>query len=301
MGALDKIESIGVLGILAGAGYLIWSNWDKISGFFQNPFGVNGQCPTGYFDTGSNSCCPNGTTFEGGVCKPINVPIIPPATDAHGCYTASEHWCETDGRCLDNAQHCLPGGTDHGRPGACYEWSPTFGQWLYSPNAEGCVPYYEEPLDTSQCGKYTGMCDRAYANVRSWINARSKPLLCNNAQDPDLQTWIAQYMPDDYAEVLRICNGAYDDIPDVQHGLCSDGGLAFFHPPETLAQACAARVSQPFCSLEHRKNCSDSYEGRLYNDYKEVCEQFSSGPCYPFSSGWANQQQIDYSNCLKEC
>ena len=164
-----------------------------------------------------------------------------PDKDSHGCYVDSQHWCETDGRCLDNAQTCLPGGADHGRPGPCYEWSPTFGKWLYSPSQEGCVPYFDiHPVVTpEQCGKYTGMCDRAFGNVRDWINTRQKTSLCKNQQDPDLHTWIAEFMPYDYAEVLRICNGAYDKpVSNIQ--TCPDGSKVDLNNPPgtTLDQAC---------------------------------------------------------------
>ena len=250
-----------ILGAVAAGAYLIWSRLQAGTSTACNTLVGLPRilCELGWQVSGGTTvfdqdkiCAMLGGTWNAatGLCHIGGGGSGTPTVDSHGCYVDSQHWCETEARCLDNAQHCLPPGPGAGRPGACYEWSPTFGQWLYSPNAEGCVPYYEEPLDTAQCGKYTGMCDRAYANVRSWINARSKPLLCNNAQDPNLQTWIAQFMPDDYAEVLKICNGAYDK-PDTNLQQCPNGAWVDLNNPPgtTLAAACQGSEVKAGCTI----------------------------------------------------
>jgi hypothetical protein len=64
---------------------------------------------------------------------------------------------------MDNSRSCTPEESLIPSPGPCYEWSPTFHKWLYSPGLPGCVPYTEHPVAPtcaeSECTPGEQLCD----------------------------------------------------------------------------------------------------------------------------------------------
>ena len=131
MGALDKLESIGVLGILAAAGYLVWSNWSKISGFFQNPLGdLGGYCPAGSYDVGNNLCCPVGQELKYGKCV---IPIEPDYSgDKPGTCTSPQVWDPIFKTCVTPQTQMIQ----------CWD-----GLWHYPP----CPVQPTEPVHSKYC------------------------------------------------------------------------------------------------------------------------------------------------------
>jgi|GEM_PF-5669794 len=122
-------------------------------------------------DSGSGDLsCPAGSVLENGVCKPVNVPVVPLQRDSFGCLIETQRWCPIDKMCMDNARSCTPEPSMIPSPGACYEWSPTFHEWVYSPTMPGCVPYYEIPpviprCAESECTPGVTMCDNGISKI----------------------------------------------------------------------------------------------------------------------------------------
>jgi hypothetical protein len=154
MGIFEKVEAGLTLAIVGVVGYMAWKNWDAIiSGFCKLPGATaTGWCgpnpldckmttaecwaakgPHATVDTATCTCnasplddpCPTGQHKENGVCVLDR--------DTHGCLTATQHWCDTDNQCRDNALTCTPSG-EHD----CQEWDPFHNVWLYSPSK--CKP-----------------------------------------------------------------------------------------------------------------------------------------------------------------
>lgn len=298
---------LGVLGAIGVGAYLLWSRLQAGTSTACNTLvGLpRVLCELGWQVSGGTTifdqdkiCAMFGGTWNAatGLCH-IGGGSGIPDKDSHGCYVDSQHWCDTDNKCRDNAQACTPGGKS---PGACYEWSPTFGKWIYSPTMPGCIPYYDDTTITETCGKYTGRCDEAISNVRSWINSRSKELLCNNPNDQGLTTWIAEFMPYDYAEVVKICQGIYDKpVTNIQK--CPDGTLVDLNnPPGTTLEEACTNVNPGACKinmLDAMRGCGQTLPGKkMCCGPQNVCNAF--GADIPYQGCFTNAAQLNYINCL---
>jgi len=304
MGLLDKITSIGTLALVGIAGYLVWANWETIRQSFCSIPGADIAlpsvctaedktiCPAGTWENKDHTCCPTGSVYEGGVCKDVNMPVCPPGTlwrngqcvpydvDIPGTCKLPEKWDAILKRCINPNQPGMivcPDGSEH-YPGFCPTTTP------------------------AACGKYTGMCKQAFDNVRSWIDNRQKDSLCHNTQDPDLHTWIAEFMPYDYAEVVKICQGAYDKpVTDLRK--CPDGTwVDLNNPPGTTMEKACTYVNPGACKKnlwDAMIGCGQTLPGKRFCCGNEItCNALGAdidlgGGCY------ANEAQVNYYNCLK--
>jgi hypothetical protein len=158
----QKLVDYGIIAGVLLAGYVVWTMFFKKEAPKECPAGqkaVNpcegqigwpaflcnlGRNVTGAFldckpdITPGGDGCPAGSILENGMCKPVNIPAVPTLYDQFGCVMQLQKWCPIDKKCMDNTRSCTPDPALIPSPGACYEWSPTFHQWLYSPSMPGC-------------------------------------------------------------------------------------------------------------------------------------------------------------------
>jgi len=136
MGILEKVEGIVTIGILAAVGYIVAVNWDTITGFWcmipgmctppQNCGCSFGQAELCVLSGGTwHECKADGVTPD---CTCEDKIVVNPY-DEHGCLKASQHWCDTEQKCRDFAQGCIPEG---GCTDPCTEWSPMFNKCLFN-------------------------------------------------------------------------------------------------------------------------------------------------------------------------
>jgi len=298
MGLLDKITSIGTLALVGIAGYLVWANWETIRKSFCSIPGADIAfpsfctaedktiCPPGTWENKDHTCCPTGSVYEGGICKDVNMPVCPPGTlwrdgrcvpydvDIPGTCKLPEKWDAILKRCINPNQPGMivcPDGSEH-YPGNC-------------------------PTDTQMCGGWN--CTQAKSNINSWIYNNNRDMLCDHP-DPKFQgdarnTWLAQYMPEAMADVLRICATGQTPHSNIQK--CPSGALVDLNNPPgiTLEEAC--KGSEPDvcipsipCLLQHRDygHLGVCGERQLFNqrmrcsgctNLVEECT-CSSGRCY---------------------
>jgi len=126
--------------MLCGIGQWVAGGYGSCEPDSTGPGPEPGRC-----DLGLQQVCEiSGGTWEiteaGCICRPKSGIT----KDSHGCLIGAQHWCESDKKCLDNAQQCTP--NDYSC-NPCYEWSPTFGKCLYSP---GMCADTEKPCPTGE-------------------------------------------------------------------------------------------------------------------------------------------------------
>lgn len=108
MGALDKLETGAVLAILGVAGYLVYTNYEKLTsalcGLPLNPFGCATTTPKDYTPNG----CPIGQYKDAaGICKAVasvDPPTMPLIGGHWACPIEFERACINDKRytCVKN-------------------------------------------------------------------------------------------------------------------------------------------------------------------------------------------------------
>jgi hypothetical protein len=297
MGTLDKIESIGVLGLIAAAAYLLYTRWDNITSslcklpFAREFFGeemcpnIEQNCPAGSWENTAGTCCPDNTnTYEGGIC--IN--RIPRTQDEHGCWTDIQHWCATDNQCRDNAQACTPStGCE-----PCYEWSPTFAKCLYSPTK--CPP--EPCKKTKACDDGSYVCPENACPP--WTQPhRDMQCICGNQVFTLTAAEEAAYQGcGDYCDKVHPI-----DCDGVQRCPVTGAFVDLCNPPGiTLEQACKGSIQQP-CQVtmwDALKQCGQTTPGMIWSTDQHSCETQGGSSCYPVKTGYGNQAYVNYTKCL---
>lgn len=302
MGTLDKVENIGMMALIAGAAYLIWKNWDAMKAAvctfpgmsiaFPDQCAGTDKCPTGTWETPEGNCCPDGTIYESGICKPKQVPHCPAGTefdgitcktipyDLHGCRTDIQAWCEPEQKCLDKATACFV-------EKVCYSWQTLInGRCIDTP----VVP--DHPLG-SVCQVYESRIQRGIQPSNTdcdWIKGADKAC---------------------YDHMVE--NGWCYDHPNIPTYSCVCGTKIFDVPNDGTYQSCGDFCDKAGAPKEERK-ITFSCDRELLAG----CRKQASAPGITFCVGsqhlcaslgatipvvpgaWANQKQIDIFQCYKD-
>jgi len=121
-------------------------------------------CMFGDFIIGYKNCYPGfdlacgamGGNYNTDTCECTQ--IKPLEHDEHGCLKHTQHFCDTDKKCLDKAQACTP----IGEAPDCKEWSPTDARWVFSPSK--CKPC---PTGQHRDAAYTCIPDKVLCPIPS--------------------------------------------------------------------------------------------------------------------------------------
>ena len=235
MGLLDKIETWGTLAFIGIAGYVVWSNWDRIiKGFCSIP-GVDLAFPQWC----GQPTCPEGSVMENGICKPIKPPdpcpagtlwrdgvCVPFDVDKPGVCVPPKVWDYILKRCMTpqpGKKNCPDGSwvyeyqTCPGQPLDCSSKKP----WEPCGNETTIDGYPVERM----CAWITEGVDRQDGNYCMWETV-AKTLGCFGG----LKNWFG------------FCHGETGGGGNklVQ---CPDGGLAQLLPGMSVKQSCDARES----------------------------------------------------------
>jgi hypothetical protein len=316
----QKLVDYGIIAGIALAAYFVWTAFFKKEAPKQCPPGqtaVNpcegqmgwpaflcnlGRNVTGAFldckpdTTPGLDVCPAGSILEGGICKPVNVPVVPLPRDTFGCLLGTQRWCPIDEKCMDIARSCTPDPALIPSPGPCYEWSPTFHKWLYSPSMPGCESMITCP-DGSE--HYPGNCpvkipkcaeSECIPGTLVCVDGISKICVPLGAGCEDRGFWTTT--------TIDLCK-LQSQIVD-----CSCGKVDLNNPPgNTCEKACAGYVAPGPCKKnmwDAMRSCGQTLPGKSFNLSKEGCENNNGvGNCYPTNGGWGNAAQVNYNNCLK--
>lgn len=285
----EKLLNIGIIAGLAAAAFLAYKFFTGTPGLGSTP-----KCPAGEKWVGD---CEGTTGLPGllcgiggfvagaqGQCVPTGKvpPVVPLPKDEHGCIIGVQHYCEApDRKCRDKAQACTPAES----PGSCYEWSPLFGKWIYSPTMPGCVPTKLIPVipkcAESECTPGAAMC------------AEGIPKVCvplgTGCEDRGL--WANGGSACKPKSVLKQCaSGAWVDLNN--------------KPGITLEEACRGSANKPILNEffdDCIRGCGQTKPGQVMCvGSREACN--ASGATVSLGENlYANQLAIDIGTCMKAC
>lgn len=259
----------------------------NVTGAFLDckPDTIPGGTSTPTIIPGVDLVCPDGTVLENGICKPVNVPAKPLPLDSFGCVMGLQKWCPIDKKCMDQSRSCTPDPALIPSPGACYEWSPTFHKWLYSPSMPGCDPASLKPVlpqcAESECTPGTAVCVDGISKVCEPLGTGCE----------DKGIWARGGNACKPATLLKQCpTGAWVDLNNP--------------PGITLEEACAGsgvkNITNRFYD-DCMRSCGQTAPGqKMCKGTKEQCAAF--GATVPLADGlYANQLAIDIGAACKAC